>query len=688
MVGVAVSPNYPADPSVYVSYTFDAYANGTFPRWGTAGQTRRRLPEPAGSHGERLRRVRSSLADHRQPVARCRAPRRVLISGNWCQQYPSHSVDDLMFGADGYLYMSAGDGANSPAAADYGQLGSPANPCGDPANEGGALRTQDILTPGDPTGLSGSVLRLDVSGGGITAAPGNPLVGNGVADDDYVIAMGLRNPFRMTQRPGTNEIWLSDVGWATWEEINVIPSAAAPVEDFGWPCYEGGNGVNVQMGSYSTRAAVPEHLHRQHSRRDRDAAVALRLHALRVGRTRRWLPDGWLVRDGHGLQQQQSLSGVLHQCAVLRRLLAPVRVDHVRRRERRTGSEQHPVPDLERGRTHRGPADGPRRLSLLRRLRRRAHLPHRLLREQRRRRPPAITATPANGPVPLLVQFNGSGSSDPEDGSNLLYAWDLDGDGQFDDSTVVAAELDVHPGRDVYTASLRVTDSGGLHQHHERRRSTPAARRRPSRSRRRRRARPGRSAMSSTSPAQAQDSQGQLLPASALSWDVILHHCYTADNCHTHPVTSYPGVASGSFDAPDHEYPSFLDLRLTANPPPTDWFNTAWTRRLKLTLNNSGQAENADRLPAAGDGERLAAQLRRCAGERGGRPLHGRGRQPAVLRDRELEPGGHLLPVGAGAADRGELQHAATSTCTTATPVPRPARTPRRCGRVTVACGT
>ena len=43
---------------------------------------------------------------------------------------------------------------------------------------------------------------------------------------------------------------------------------------------------------------------------------------------------------------------------------------------------------------------------------------------------------------------------------------------------------------------------------------------------------------------------------------MILHHC--PSNCHTHPVQDYPGVASGSFAAPDHEYPSYLELRLTA----------------------------------------------------------------------------------------------------------------------------
>jgi hypothetical protein len=43
-----------------------------------------------------------------------------------------------------------------------------------------------------------------------------------------------------------------------------------------------------------------------------------------------------------------------------------------------------------------------------------------------------------------------------------------------------------------------------------------------------------------------------------------LHHCATATSCHTHPLEDFPGVSGGSFAAPDHEYPSWLELSLTA----------------------------------------------------------------------------------------------------------------------------
>ncbi len=144
---------------------------------------------------------------------------KVLIE-DWCQQYSSHSIGNLAFGSDGALYVSGGDGA-SFAFADYGQKGSPLNPCGDPPGgvgathtpptaEGGALRSQDLRTSGDPVSLDGAILRVDPATG--NALPDNPLHRSNLPNTRRIIAYGLRNPFRFTIRPGTNEIWVGDVG--------------------------------------------------------------------------------------------------------------------------------------------------------------------------------------------------------------------------------------------------------------------------------------------------------------------------------------------------------------------------------------------------------------------------------------------------------------------------------------------
>jgi hypothetical protein len=61
----------------------------------------------------------------------------------------------------------------------------------------------------------------------------------------------------------------------------------------------------------------------------------------------------------------------------------------------------------------------------------------------------------------------------------------------------------------------------------------------------------------------ASDPEDTTVPAARLSWTLNLQHC-PSGGCHTHTIQTWTGVASGSFTAPDHEYPSYLTLRLTA----------------------------------------------------------------------------------------------------------------------------
>ncbi len=74
----------------------------------------------------------------------------------------------------------------------------------------------------------------------------------------------------------------------------------------------------------------------------------------------------------------------------------------------------------------------------------------------------------------------------------------------------------------------------------------------------------------------ATDAEDGTLAASRLSWSLILEHC--PSNCHTHSIQSWSGVASGSFQAPDHDYPSDLLLTLTA----TDSAGTPVSTSVKL----------------------------------------------------------------------------------------------------------
>ena len=70
-----------------------------------------------------------------------------------------------------------------------------------------------------------------------------------------------------------------------------------------------------------------------------------------------------------------------------------------------------------------------------------------------------IVANPTSGPVPLTVTFAGTFSSDP-DGDMLTYAWDLDGDGAFDDSTAPTTSS-TYTVAGNYQARLQVTDPAG-----------------------------------------------------------------------------------------------------------------------------------------------------------------------------------------------------------------------------------
>ena len=247
LLGLALDPDFPAKPFVYVLYTHDAPIGGTAPTFNDE------CPDPPGptTHGcvvsARLSRLQ---AQGNQMVG----AEQVLIE-DWCQQFPSHSIGDLRFGPDGALYASGGDGASFDFV-DYGQNGIPRNPCGDPpaavggaqsppTSEGGALRSQDLRTTADPTSLDGTIVRVNPDTG--EALPTNPLAGRSDPNARRIIAHGFRNPFRFAFRPGTRELWVGDVGWNNTEEINRITDTAdATVENFGWPCWEG----PVHQGGY------------------------------------------------------------------------------------------------------------------------------------------------------------------------------------------------------------------------------------------------------------------------------------------------------------------------------------------------------------------------------------------------------------------------------------------------------
>jgi uncharacterized repeat protein (TIGR01451 family) len=487
----------------------------------------------------------------------------VLIE-DWCQQYPSHSIGTLRFGPDGKLYASAGEGAAFNFV-DFGHRGSPLNPCGDPGGpaptaptaEGGALRSQDLRTSGDPAGLGGTVIRVDPTTG--LAPPDNPLAGNSDVNVRRVIAYGLRNPFRFTFRPATSEIWLGDVGWGDWEEINrILNPTDATVENFGWPCYEGNApqsgydswNLNICENLYSANVDTRPFFAYHHAAKITTESCPTEVGDSISGLSFEFSPSA----SSYPADYQRALffSDYSRDCIwVMKKgangVPAPGLIEPF------VDPAVNPV-DLEfgpGGELYYADFDS----GTIRKIRFTSG----------NQAPIAVaSAAPTSGPVPLSVNFDGSGSSDPDAGDILTYAWDLDGDGGFDDgSTALATHVYTQAG--TYSARLRVTDNHGLSTDSNVIVITAGGTNEP----------PTASISAPSSSltwkvgdvilfaGSASDQEDGALPASSLSWSLIMHHC-PSGGCHTHLIQTFDGVASGSFSAPDHEYPSHLELKLTA----------------------------------------------------------------------------------------------------------------------------
>jgi glucose/arabinose dehydrogenase len=154
---------------------------------------------------------------------------------------PTHNGGWIDFGPDGYLYMATGDGGNGNDT----NGGATIDPPGHTPITGNA---QDLTD-----NLMGKILRLDVDGPDNEPAtadddgfpadpdknycipPDNPFVGQG---GDEILHYGLRNPWRCGFDRQTGDLWIADVGQATYEEINRVPAGAAGV-NLGWRCMEG-----------------------------------------------------------------------------------------------------------------------------------------------------------------------------------------------------------------------------------------------------------------------------------------------------------------------------------------------------------------------------------------------------------------------------------------------------------------
>lgn len=491
LLGIALDPRFPEAPYLYVQYT---YNGGLFPatdpvpwvpRWpgcpannpmcGVGGGTDT-CPNPPGDttlgggcvvsgHISRL------TVDEAAGTA---GNEQVLVE-DWYQQYPSHSIGTIQFGPDGYLYAGGGDGANF-GGADYGQWGnatwpdqrSPLNPGNpnDPAtNQGGALRAQGLEVEAQYTGqvwLNGTIIRIDPATG--LGAPGNPLAASGNTDNaKRIVAYGLRNPFRFTMRPGTNgEVWVGNVGYNTWESIEVIPSVAAAggsatLKNFGWPCFEG----RVHTQNYST-SNLP-------------ICNTLYSNSNTGGRTP-WTPPWYTYNHSHGssditglafytgtsypAQYQNSLFFADNSRGVI------FNVPYVD-----ANGDGLPDPPADNtapsfvGATAVDLAIGPGGDVFFTditngKITRLFYCGSATCTNQAPSAAIALDAGSSADGGARTIAFTAANSVDPNTGDTLSYDWDLNGDGQFGDASGVTASH-VYNTQGSYRVAVRVTDQAG-----------------------------------------------------------------------------------------------------------------------------------------------------------------------------------------------------------------------------------
>lgn len=188
LLGLAFHPNYATNGYFFVNYTNTA-GNTVIARYSVSAN-----PNVASTTGTILMTI--------------------------TQPFSNHNGGSIKFGPDGYLYIGMGDGGSG----------------GDPGN-----RSQNI------SDNLGKMLRIDVNS---SVAPfytnptTNPYVG--IAGNDEIWAIGLRNPWKFSFNRLNGDLWIADVGQNAIEEIDKISSPLPNTGiNFGWRCYEGNSTYNT-----------------------------------------------------------------------------------------------------------------------------------------------------------------------------------------------------------------------------------------------------------------------------------------------------------------------------------------------------------------------------------------------------------------------------------------------------------
>lgn len=204
LLGLAFHPHYAQNRKFYLYYT---------------------LQDPKHS-------VISEMQCHRDtPSQADPSSERILLTIP--QPFWNHNSGNLIFGPDGYLYISIGDGGK--------------------ANDPQRFSQNTFVH-------NGKILRIDVNTRSGNRPYGLPADNPFLERPGYhpeIFALGLRNPWGLSFHPKTQELWAADVGQGAYEEINIIKKGA----NYGWSHREGKHPANAHSDPIPEGTSFTEPIH-------------------------------------------------------------------------------------------------------------------------------------------------------------------------------------------------------------------------------------------------------------------------------------------------------------------------------------------------------------------------------------------------------------------------------------------
>ena len=415
----------------------------------------------------------------------------------------NHNAGDLSFGKDGYLYVSVGDGE-----CDY-------------ARDSGCQINNDASR--DPNILLGKILRITRNGG-----------------------IPATNPYTGTDSARCNVTGRTDVGKKCQETfasgLDATPSASPSTRT---PRARASLSATsaMRLGRKSTKAAQGPTTPGTSARATTTtrAARAPSTAPLRPTRLRSTStattpgaprsPARRSSPTASGPPSTTTLISLATTCVTRSSSSSPRAGVGSRRRSSRAGWARAAPSPWPSGPTARArPSTTPPTFERWR------SAPHRLHRHRNRPPTAVVTANPTSGPSPLAVDFDASGSSDPDAGDTLTYLWDF-GDGSPTQTTTTPTTTHTYSTEGTYTASLHVRDNHGALSDAATVRidagneapnpviESPSA------------DLLFRVGQQITLSGSATDPEDGALPEGSLQWEVLQHH----NGNHTHPVLSETG---------------------------------------------------------------------------------------------------------------------------------------------------